>query len=56
TVTFAPGGMHLMLMGLGAGFDEGTHFPLTLTFETAGAVTVEVPVLGVAATGPEGGQ
>lgn len=56
TVTFAPGGMHLMLMGLAARLDEGTHFPLTLTFETAGEVTVEVPVLGVAAVGPEGGQ
>lgn len=56
TVTLAPGGMHLMLMDLGAGLDEGARFPLTLTFETAGEVTVEVPVLGVAATGPEGGQ
>lgn len=56
TVTFAPGGMHLMLMSLAAGLDEGTRFPLTLTFESAGEVTVEVPVLGVAATGPEGGQ
>jgi copper(I)-binding protein len=56
TVTFAPGGMHLMLMGLGARLDEGTRFSLTLTFETAGEVIVEVPVLGVAATGPEGGQ
>jgi copper(I)-binding protein len=48
--------MHLMLMGLGARLDEGTRFSLTLTFETAGEVIVEVPVLGVAATGPEGGQ
>lgn len=55
-VTFAPGGMHLMLMGLGARLDEGARFPLTLVFETAGEMTVEVPVLGVAATGPEGGQ
>jgi len=35
---------------------EGERFPLTLTFERAGAITVDVPVLGVAATGPEAGQ
>lgn len=56
TVTFAPGGMHLMLMNLEDKLEEGTRFPLTLIFETAGEMTVEVPVLGVAATGPEGGQ
>jgi len=54
TVRFAPGGMHLMLMGLAGKLDEGASFPLTLTFEHAGVITVEVPVLGVAATGPEG--
>ncbi|MBA4782142.1 MAG: copper chaperone PCu(A)C [Rhizobiales bacterium] len=53
TVRFAPGGMHLMLMGLAGKLDEGASFWLTLTFEQAGAITVEVPVLGVAASGPE---
>lgn len=53
TVRFAPGGMHLMLMGLAGKLDESASFPLTLTFERAGAITVEIPVLGVAATGPE---
>lgn len=53
-VTLAPGGMHMMLMGLTAKLEEGSSFPLTLTFENAGDITVEVPVLGVAATGPEG--
>lgn len=52
-VQFAPGGMHLMLMDLADKLDEGARFPLTLTFEHAGAITVEVPVLGAAATGPE---
>lgn len=52
-VRFAPGGMHLMLMGLADKLDEGAEFPLTLTFERAGTITVTVPVLGVAATGPE---
>ncbi|WP_027255774.1 copper chaperone PCu(A)C [Leisingera aquimarina] len=54
TVTLAPGDMHLMLMQLTQKLEEGTNFPLTLTFETAGEITVEVPVLGIAATGPEG--
>jgi hypothetical protein len=54
TVTLSPGGMHLMLMGLGEKLREGTRFPLTLTFETAGEITVEVPVLGVGAMGPGG--
>ncbi len=55
-VTFAPGAMHLMLTGLSEKLVEGTSFPLTLRFETAGEVTVDVPVLGVGASGPEGGQ
>ncbi|SFH29239.1 hypothetical protein SAMN04488020_109148 [Palleronia marisminoris] len=55
-VTFAPGSMHLMLTGLSKKLIEGTSFPLTLRFETAGRVTVDVPVLGVGASGPEGGQ
>lgn len=53
TVTFAPGGMHLMLMALAVRLEKGARFPLTLTFESAGKVTIEVPVLGIAATGPK---
>lgn len=53
TVTFAPGDMHLMLMGLVAKLEEGAQFPLTLTFESAGEVSVEVPVFGIAAIGPK---
>lgn len=55
-VTLAPGGMHLMLMGLTGKLEEGSTFPLTLTLEKAGQVTVEVPVLSVGATGPEGAE
>ena len=55
-VTFAPGAMHLMLTGLSEKLVEGTSFPLTLWFESAGEVIVDVPVLGVGASGPEGGQ
>jgi len=55
-VTFAPGGMHLMLMGLTGKLEEGSTFPLTLSFENAGEITVDVQVLGIAATGPEGAE
>jgi copper(I)-binding protein len=39
-----PGGLHVMLMGLTAPLTEGQSIPLTLTFEKAGPVTLEVPV------------
>ena len=56
-VTLAPGGMHAMLMGLDAKLVNGESFPMTLRFEKAPDITLEVPVLGIAAQGPgEGGQ
>ncbi|MBT5111480.1 MAG: copper chaperone PCu(A)C [Rhodospirillaceae bacterium] len=54
-VTLRPGGLHLMLMGLRAPLAKGQTFPLTLTFKTAGTVTVEVAVHGVGAQMPEHG-
>lgn len=39
-----PGGYHIMLIGLAAPLDEGATVPLTLTFEKAGEVTLDVPV------------
>jgi copper(I)-binding protein/uncharacterized protein YcnI len=39
-----PGGYHVMLIGLKQPLKEGDSFPLTLTFEKAGSVTVAVPV------------
>lgn len=50
--TLAPGNLHLMLMDLSRKLEEGESFPLTLVFEAAGEVTVEVPVLGPGAMGP----
>lgn len=47
-----PGGFHVMLMELKAPLAEGQHFPLTLTFEKAGSVTVEVAVGKPGAMGP----
>lgn len=49
TVTLAPGGIHIMFMGLTQAFVEGESVPVTLTFEKAGSVDVELPVLGTAA-------
>lgn len=47
-----PGGFHVMLMELKAPLAEGQRFPLTLTFEKAGSVTVEVAVGKPGAMGP----
>lgn len=48
-----PGGDHLMLFGLEPGLETGASFPLTLLFEKAGAVTVEVRVAPLAETMPK---
>ena len=44
TATMAPGGMHFMLMQLAAPLVAGSRFPLTLKFEQAGDITVDVTV------------
>ena len=51
-LTLESGGMHVMLMELTTPLKEGATFPLTLTFEAGGEITVEVPVFGPGATGP----
>jgi len=56
TATLAPGGDHVMLMGLKAPLKEGGRFPMTLTFEKAGAVTVEVAIEAVGAMGGGHGE
>jgi copper(I)-binding protein len=52
TVALAPGGMHIMLVGLKAPLREGQSFALTLTFAKAGPQTVTVMVGKVGAMGP----
>jgi hypothetical protein len=52
TVALAPGGFHAMLMDLAAPLKEGGTFPVTLTFERAGPVTVEAEILSLASQGP----
>jgi periplasmic copper chaperone A len=44
-----PGGAHVMLMGLAAPLVAGESVPLTLTFESSGAVDLSVPVLAIGA-------
>ncbi|MAU96878.1 MAG: hypothetical protein CMP81_13480 [Fulvimarina sp.] len=54
TVTLAPGGYHLMLMKPEKRLMEGDRVPLTLRFEKAGTVEVELAVDKPNARGPEG--
>lgn len=44
TAQFTPGGLHVMLMGLTKGLNDGESFELTLTFESHEPVTITVPV------------
>lgn len=53
TVMLAPGGFHIMFMGLKAPFIEGGTVPVTLTFERAGTVALELAVEGVGADGAQ---
>jgi copper(I)-binding protein len=52
-VALEPGGLHVMLMRLQRAMVEGGSFFLTLDFSDGGEVVVEIPVLGIAARGPE---
>jgi copper(I)-binding protein len=42
-----PGGLHIMLTGLRDRLVEGDALPLSLTFEEAGTIELEVPIRGV---------
>ncbi len=52
----APGGLHIMLMGLAAPLKEGARFPVTLTFERAGSLEIEVTVEKLGAMQPSHGK
>lgn len=54
TVTLAPGGLHLMFMRLNGPLVEGQSVGVTLDFEKAGAVALEMPVLASGAAEAEG--
>ena len=46
SLTFQPGGVQIVLVGLQDSFFEGDHFHLSLVFEKAGTLEVEVEVEG----------
>ena len=54
TVKLQPGGFHIMLLGLKQGLAAGSRFPLTVIFEKAGSVQVDVPVEAMGSMGPGG--
>ena len=53
SVTLEPGGLHVMLIDLEKPLVEGATLPLRLTFYDRDDLTIEVPILGVDATGPQ---
>ncbi len=52
SVTLAPGGLHMMMMGLTRPLAVGETVPVTLRFERAGQVTVNMAVQSAGARGP----
>ena len=52
TVTLTPGGLHIMFMDLRQAFAEGSNVPVTLTFEKAGSVDIELAVGPINAAEP----
>jgi copper(I)-binding protein len=54
-VRLEPGGFHLMLIGLTAALEQGTRVPVTLVFERAGEVEVQLAVEGAGARAPAHG-
>lgn len=55
-VRLQPGGLHVMLIDLKGPLAAGSSFPLTLKFEKAGEITVDVAVKGAGAMGGEHGH
>ena len=51
TVELRPGGLHVMLIGLTGPLQQGSRVPLTLRFERAGEVQVELTVEAAGARG-----
>ena len=49
TVELKPGGLHVMFMGIKQPLKEGETLPVTLTFEKAGTVTVDMPIAKIGA-------
>ncbi len=47
SISFAPGGYHLMCMAPTASLKPGSSVPVTLKFEDGGTLTADFPVRGV---------
>jgi len=56
SVVLKPGSHHVMLIGLKKPLTAGEKFPLMLTFEKAGNISVTVPVQAMGATQDKGGM
>jgi len=54
TVVLAPGGYHLMFIGVTQPIVEGERLPVTLTFAKAGTIETFLHVLAIGAAGPDG--
>jgi hypothetical protein len=52
TVELKPGGLHIMFMGLKAPFAKDQRVPITLVFEKAGSIDVDLTVAALGAQGP----
>jgi copper(I)-binding protein len=44
SIELAPGGLHIMLVILGKDLSVGDTFPVTLEFQRAGDITIDVEV------------
>lgn len=53
TLTFAPGGAHLMLFGLSADVKPGGKVPLTFRFKSGATVTLDAEARAASATAPK---
>jgi hypothetical protein len=56
TLTLSPGHGHLMLTGLTGALRPGDSVSLLLTFQRAGQVLVELPVVAIGAPAPDGSR
>jgi periplasmic copper chaperone A len=55
-LVLAPGGYHVMLMGLKQPLKAGDSFPVTLTFAKAGAINATASVGKAGAPAPQAGM
>ncbi|MCB1488120.1 MAG: copper chaperone PCu(A)C [Bauldia sp.] len=55
SVTLAPGGFHLMFIGIEKPFVEGEKLPVTLTFANAGSIDTFLHIEPIGSKGPAAG-